>query len=216
MNATTSFYIPRVWKRWTPFQIQSAMNSAGYPVVRVDMVPIVRPGQEPYAERVDMHYNSAYVYMNSHVDYSEWRDGPKGGKQIRFYTNPGLTTEYWVLMPNNPRSVIPYTTKTADMLEQELNDLKASVEAIEDPVLRNKELEIWEYNMNCIQFHKMVDSNMATLITIELSPNMYMMDKRVREEFLDKFSKIYHTWVSIHQVAANVGHLTGRINESAQ
>lgn len=212
MNATTSFYIPRIWKRWTPFQIQSVMNSAGYPVVRVDIVPIARPGPEPYAERLDMHYFSAYVYMNSHIDYSEWRDGPKGGKQIRLYTNPGLTSEYWVLMPNNPRSVILYTTKTAEMLEQELNDLKASVEAIEDPVLRNKELEIWEYDMNCVQFHKMVDNNPTALIPIELTFGIYMMDRRVGAEFLDKFSKIYYAWVSIHQVAANVGHLTGRIN----
>jgi hypothetical protein len=220
----TSFYIPRVCKRWMPHDIQATINTAyqgGPQVIRVDIVPIVRPEtadkRESFVERLDKENHSVFVYFDREINYSSWGNGIKGGKQTRIYTGcimtpianaPGRETkfpldggksfnEYWVLIPNNPRSVIPYTSKTPIALEQELNALKEQIYKIDDLALFNKELEIWEYDWNCVQFHK-------ALVADE-----------PEDVCQHEFDKIYCAWLSIHQVAANIQHLANRLAKPA-
>ena len=207
-ETATSFYIPRVWRRWMPHQIEMVINGAGISngygsrrarAIRVDIVPIVRPesdAKEPYAERIDPYFCSAYVYLDEPIDYSNWANGPKGGKQSRIYINP-CSDEFWVLMPNNPRSVIPFTTNTLDEIEEELNALQGT-EFLSSSAL---EQEIWNYNLNCIKFYRHIDS-----------PDMKGIGSK---EFVEHYNKIHCAWVSIHQIAANVGHLTRRFAAQA-
>lgn len=208
-NATTatSFYIPRVCKRWMPNDIQATINTAyqgGPQVIRVDIVPIVRPEsyeREPFIDRLDKENHSVFVYFDREINYSSWGNGIKGGKQTRIYTGCIMTpidggksfNEYWVLIPNNPRSVIPYTSKTPIALEQELNALKEQIYKIDDLALFNKELEIWEYDWNCVQFHKALVADAP------------------EDVCQHEFDKIYCAWLSIHQVAANIQHLANRL-----
>ncbi len=203
MNTATSFYIPRVCKRWMPYQIQEVINFVYNGVIRVDIVPIVRPGDEPFLDRLDKEHHSAFIYFDKPIDYSHWTNGIKGGKQTRVYTgclltpvdNPNArpTQEYWVLIPNKPTGVIPFTTKTPDVLEAELNIIKELIYKIDDLDMFNKELEIWEYDWNCVQFHK--------LLNVDASES----------ELQPAFDKIYCAWVSIHQVASNVNRMRERI-----
>jgi hypothetical protein len=219
-TVATSFYIPRVCKRWMPHDIQATINTAyqgGPQVIRVDIVPIVRPEtadkRESFVERLDKENHSVFVYFDREINYSSWGNGIKGGKQTRIYTGcimtplanaPGRETafpldggksfnEYWVLIPNNPRSVIPYTSKTPIALEQELNALKEQIYKIDDIALFNKELEIWEYDWNCVQFHKALIADAP------------------EDVCQHEFDKIYCAWLSIHQVAANIQHLANRL-----
>lgn len=208
MNATaTSFYIPRVCKRWMPHDIQATINTAykgGPQVIRVDIVPIVRPetaDKESFIERLDKENHSVFVYFDREINYSMWANGIKGGKQTRIYTGCTMTpmdggkslNEYWVLIPNNPRSVIPYTNKSLASMEQELNALKEQIYKIDDLDLFNKELEIWEYDWNCVQFHKALVADAP------------------EDVCQHEFDKIYCAWLSIHQVASNIERLSERV-----
>ena len=130
-----------------------------------------------------------------------WSNGIKGGKQTRIYTGCIMTpfdggksfNEYWVLIPNNPRSVIPYTNKSIATMEQELNALKEQIYKIDDLELFNKELEIWEYDWNCVQFHKALIADAPEDVCHH------------------EFDKIYCALLSIHQVASNIERLSERV-----
>ena len=134
---TTSFYVPRICKRWMPHDILAVINKTFNTAIRVDIVPIVRPGDESYLERLDKEYHSAFIYFDRPIDYSAWSNGIKGGKQTRVYTGcwmtpvPGVDArpfnEIWELIPNNPKSDIPYTAKTTEMLDHDLAAAKQAV-----------------------------------------------------------------------------------------
>ncbi len=186
-----------------PHDILAVINKTFNTAIRVDIVPIVRPGDESYLERLDKEYHSAFIYFDRPIDYSAWSNGIKGGKQTRVYTGcwmtpvPGVDArpfnEFWVLIPNNPKSVIPYTAKTTEMLEHELDEAKEAIYKIDDLELFNKELEIWEYDWNCVQFHKALFADAPVDVCQA------------------EFDKINCAWVSIHQVAANVERLSARV-----
>ena len=203
MNTATSFYIPRICKRWMPYQIVEIINKMFDKVIRVDIVPILREGDEPFLQRLNKEHHSAFVYFDKPIDFTHWSNGIKGGKQTRVYTGCNMvpvdnpyarpTPEYWVLIPNKPNGIIPFTNKTPDMLEAELNQIKELIYKINDLELFNKEIEIWEYDYNCVQFHKLLASDAP------------------EEDLQPEFDKIYCAWVSIHQVASNISRLHERI-----
>lgn len=209
MNTATSFYIPRICKRWMPYQIVEIINNMfqhGPKVIRVDIVPIIREGDEPFLERLNKEHHSAFIYFNNPINYTNWSNGIKGGKQTRVYTgcnmvpvdNPNARpiAEYWVLIPNKPTGIIPFTNKTPEILEAELNEIKELIYKINDLELFNKEFEIWEYDYNCVQFHKL------------------LLADEPEELLQPEFDKIYCAWVSIHQVASNVSRLHERVVQS--
>lgn len=199
-NAATSFYIPRICKRWMPHDIQAKIVGLGANVIRVDIVPIVRPESsesESFIDRLDKEHHSAFVYFDAPIDYSAWGNGLKGGKQTRVYTGCWMTpvkgvdarpfNEFWVLIPNNPRSVIPFTTKTTTMLEQELSLIQPK---------NARDMEIWKYNLDCVRFHKVLNADAPVDICQE------------------RFDDIYCAWLSIHQVAANIERLAERVERA--
>jgi hypothetical protein len=78
-------------------------------------------------------------------------------------------------------------------MEQELNALKEQIYKIDDLDLFNKELEIWEYDWNCVQFHKALVADAS------------------EDVCQHEFDKIYCAWLSVHQVASNIERLTERV-----
>jgi len=219
MNQTaTSFFIPRVCKRWMPADIMQLVNNLNLPfltattgvrakVIRVDIVPIMNSNDTSvsFIERLNKEHHSVFLYFDAPIDYSRWSNGLKGGKQTRIYTGvtlseidenraaiPGGKTcsEYWVLIPNRESGVIPFTTKTVEMLEAELKEVKEKLYKLDDLELFHKELEIWEYDWNCVQFHSLLLKGVESQAA---------------------FDRIYCAWVSIHQVASNVERLCARV-----
>lgn len=219
MNQTaTSFFIPRVCKRWMPADIMALVNGlslpflrssatgAGAKVIRVDIVPILTSNDSdvPFLERLNKEHHSVFLYFDAPIDYSRWSNGLKGGKQTRLYTGVTLyptdpsvpsvpTNEYWVLIPNRESGVIPFTKKTVEMLEAELKEVKERLYKLDNLEQFHKELEIWEYDWNCVQFHKQLNADAP----VDVCQAAY--------------DKIYCAWVSIHQVASNVERLSARI-----
>lgn len=194
-----SFYIPRVNKNLLPYDIISAIYSvvpSGPRVIRVDIMPIVdaplsgNAEYDRFAKKMNKLHNSAYVYFDAPI---QWKKGTPVHTGLSLYVNKNQSLpDYFVLHPNN--NAIPFTDKSIDDLDHDMQQIKKMLPLINDPKLCDKEYELWDHINNCLTFHKML-----------------LSDDVSADELDVYYSNINSIWVSIHQVAHDIQNMYARV-----